>query len=173
VGHRITTERLVLETLTADEAAAIRDGDRHGRCWADDYPTDGDAVVAAVIGEAGSAYDEEAELGVLQIRLAATGEAVGGVGFISGADRDGVAEIGYGIAESVRGQGLATEAVAAVLGWVAGSGVAAVEALTDPANTASHRVLERCGFERAGECVTDDGTMLRWLRPMPGGASRQ
>jgi RimJ/RimL family protein N-acetyltransferase len=173
VGHRITTERLVLETLTADEAAAIRSGDRTGRCWALDYPTDGDALVAAVIGEAGDAYDEEADIGVLQVRRAATGEAIGGVGFLSGADEDGIAEIGYGFAESVRGQGLATEAVAAVLGWVAGSGVAAVEALTEPANTASHRVLERCGFQRAGERVTDDGTMLRWLRLMPGGASGQ
>lgn len=171
MGHRITTERLLLETLTADEAAAIRAGDRAGRCWADDYPTDGDAVVAGIIGEAGDAYDEEAELGVLQIRLASSGEAVGGVGFLSGADADGIAEIGYGIAESVRGQGIATEAVAAVLGWAAGSGITAVEAVTDPENRPSHRVLERCGFERAGECVTDDGRMLRWLRPMPGGPS--
>jgi len=167
MAHRIVTERLVLETLTRDEAAAIRTGDREGRCWAADYPTDGDIVVAAVIGEAGDAYDEEALLGVLQIRLASTGEAIGGVGFLSAADSDGVAEIGYGIAESVRGQGIATEAVAAMIGWVAGSHVAAIEAFTDPANLASERVLERCGFARVGETTTDDGPMIRWLRPLP------
>ena len=167
MAHRIVTERLVLETLTRDEAAAIRAGDRQGRRWAGDYPTDGDIVVAAVIGEAGDAYDEEALLGVLQIRLAATGEAIGGVGFLSAADADGVAEIGYGIAESVRGQGIATEAVAAVIGWVAGSHVTAIEAFTDPSNLASERVLLRCGFERAGEGVFDEVTMLRWLRPLP------
>jgi RimJ/RimL family protein N-acetyltransferase len=167
VAHRIVTERLVLETLTREEAAAIRAGDRRGRCWADDYPTDGDAVVAAVIGEAGDAYDEEALLGVLQIRLASTGEAVGGVGFLSAADDDGVAEIGYGIAESVRGQGVATEAVLAMLGWVAGSPVRAVEAFTEPANEPSQAVLRRCGFEPVGEVVGDDGTMLRWLRILP------
>jgi len=169
MAHRIVTERLILETLTRDEAAAIRDGDREGRRWAEDYPTEGDVVVAAVIGEAGDAYDEEALLGVLQIRLAATGDAIGGVGFLSAADEDGVAEIGYGIAESVRGQGIATEAVAAVIGWVAGSHVRAVEAFTDPANEKSHRVLERCGFEREGEVSTDDGPMIRWLRSLPTG----
>lgn len=167
MAHRIVTERLVLETLTRAEAAAIREGDRDGRGWADDYPTEGDVVVAAVIGEAGDAYDEEALLGVLQIRLAETGEAVGGVGFLSAADADGVAEIGYGITESVRGRGVATEAVLAMLGWVAGSHVRAVEAFTDPDNVPSQRVLERCGFECVGEVVGDDGRMLRWLRPLP------
>jgi RimJ/RimL family protein N-acetyltransferase len=163
---RIVTERLVLETLTADEAAAIREGDRRGRAWADDYPTDGDVVVAGVVGEAGEHYDEQAPIGIMQARLAVTGLAVGGVGFTSAPDVDGIAEIGYGFAESVRGQGLATEAVQAMIGWVAGIGVTAVEAFTTPDNLPSQRVLQRCGFEQVGETVTDDGVLLRWLRPI-------
>jgi RimJ/RimL family protein N-acetyltransferase len=161
---RIVTERLILETLTADEAAAIREGDRRGRAWADDYPTDGDVVVAGIVGEAAAHYDEQAPIGVMQVRLGSSGEAIGGVGFISAPDADGVVEIGYGLAESVRGQGLATEAVSAMIGWVAGIGVTAVEAFTTPDNLPSQRVLHRCGFDQVGETTTDEGPMLRWLR---------
>lgn len=161
---RITTARLVLEALRTDEAAAIRDGDRSGRCWALDYPTEGDLVVAAVVGEAGDAYDESSPLGPLQVRLGATGEAVGGVGFLSAPDADGVVEVGYGLAESARGHGYATEALSAVIGWAAAHGVTAVEAMTAPDNEASHRVLDRCGFVRAGEIDADEGRLLRWLR---------
>ena len=161
---RIVTARLVLEALTTDEAAAIRAGDRTGRCWSADYPSEGDRVVAAVVGEAGDQYDEAAALGPLQIRLAGSCEAVGGVGFLSAPDADGVAEIGYGLVESVRGLGYATEAVSAVIGWAAAHGVSAVEAMADPGNTASHHVLERCGFEHVGEIDADEGRLLRWVR---------
>jgi RimJ/RimL family protein N-acetyltransferase len=161
---RIVTERLVLETLTADEAAAIRADDRQGRHWAADYPTDGDRVVAAIIGEAGDAYDEAAPLGVLQARLGATGEAVGGVGFLSAPDPHGEAEVGYGFAASAHGRGLATEALEAVIGWAAGAGVTVVVALTTEDNVPSQRVLERCAFARDGVVVTQEGRMLRWAR---------
>ena len=43
----VVTERLTLTTLTVAEAAAIVAGDRAGRPWVDDYPTEGDVVVAA------------------------------------------------------------------------------------------------------------------------------
>ncbi len=158
------TARLVLEALTTDEAAAIRADDRTGRRWAPGYPTDGDRVVAAIVGEAGEHYDESSVLGPLQIRLASTGEAVGGVGFLSAPDPDGVVEVGYGLAESAQHLGLATEALSAAVGWAAAQGVTAVEAMTEPANTASHRVLQRCGFDQADDVMTEEGLLLRWVR---------
>lgn len=161
---RIVTARLVLEALSPEEAAAIRADDRTGRAWAADYPTEGDRVVAAVVGEAGDHYDVDSALGPLQIRSAATGEAIGGVGFLSAPDEHGIVEVGYGLAGSARHQGLATEALAAVLGWAAAHGATGVEAMTDPANTASHRVLERCGFAQTGEVMAEEGRLLRWLR---------
>jgi RimJ/RimL family protein N-acetyltransferase len=164
VPTRIVTARLVLEALSLEEAAAIRADDRTGRTWASDYPTEGDRVVAAVVGEAGDHYDADSALGPLQIRLGSTGEAVGGVGFLSAPDTDGIVEVGYGLAESAQHRGLATEALAAVLGWAAAHGAAGVEAMTDPDNSASHRVLERCGFDQVGEVMADEGRLLRWLR---------
>ena len=160
----LRTPRLVLETLTADEARAIREGDRAGRRWAEDYPFEGDLLVAGVIGEAGEHYDESAPLGVLQVRLAASGVAVGGIGFLS-APADGSAEVGYGFVPSARGQGYATESLEAVLAHAEGQGLRTVVAMTAVDNIASQRVLERCGFVRGEPVDTEDeGPMIRWER---------
>ena len=161
----LRSERLRIETLTQDEAAAIRSDDRTGRAWAPDYPSDGDRIVAGVIGEAGAAYDESSPIGVYQLRLVADGTAVGGVGFLS-APLDGEAEIGYGLAPSATHQGYATEAVRAVLVHAAHHDVRRVVAMTDPDNVASHAVLRRVGFERDGEISSDDGVLLRWTIPV-------
>ena len=160
---RLETERLVLETLTADEAAAIRTGDREGRAWAGDYPSDGDAVVAAVIGEAGEHYDETGELGVLQVRLRAGGDAIGGIGFLFPID-DGAIEVGYGLTESARGSGYASEALAAVMAHARDHGVLRMVALTDLDNEASQRVLQRAGFEQRERVESAEGVELRWVR---------
>jgi len=155
------SERLRIESLTRDEAAAIRADDRRGRAWAVDYPSDGDRIVAGVIGEAGEHYDETSEIGVYQLRLVEDGSAIGGIGFLS-APVDGEAEIGYGLVESARSRGYATEALRAVLHHAAQHDVRSVVALTDIDNRASQAVLQRVGFARDGEVVTEDGVMLRW-----------
>ncbi|MBR6872539.1 MAG: GNAT family N-acetyltransferase [Ruminococcus sp.] len=65
---------------------------------------------------------------------------------------DGTAEIGYGISEEYQNNGYATEAVKAILEWAfSHPEVTAVEAETDPKNTASKRVLEKCGFKPNGK----------------------
>lgn len=68
-----------------------------------------------------------------------------------GLDENGVAEIGYGISEEYQGNGYATEAVNAAVGWALElSGVKCVLAETESDNTASIRVLEKCGFISTG-----------------------
>ena len=60
-------------------------------------------------------------------------------------------EIGYGILEEFRGQGYMTEAVKALTKLAFTQNACRVErvtALTLPENTASHRVLEKSGYER-------------------------
>ena len=159
----ITTERLLLRRLTLDEARAITALDRDGRQWAADYPTEGDLVVAGIACEAGEHYDETGEFGVYQVRLADTGVAVGGIGFIHPPEA-GEVEVGYGLAESARGRGLATEALRAMTALAAQHGVAVMVAVTSVDNVASQRVLERAGFTRLLGTIQDDedGPMLRW-----------
>jgi RimJ/RimL family protein N-acetyltransferase len=79
----------------------------------------------------------------------------------------GVATIGYGLGPRWRGLGLATRAVRLLSGWAleerarGGAGLARLVAGTDPANTASQRVLERARFAREG--------YQRGHLPAPGG----
>jgi RimJ/RimL family protein N-acetyltransferase len=90
------------------------------------------------------------EWGPLQVRRLADGMAIGGVGCKGAPDDRGRVEIGYGLAESARGQGYATEAVLGLLDWLAEQGVSEVVAECDPGNAPSIAVLRRCGFEPPG-----------------------
>jgi ribosomal-protein-alanine N-acetyltransferase len=78
-------------------------------------------------------------------------ELVGWGGF-KGAPRDGVVELGYEIAGSRRGRGLATAATRAMAGEaLEDESVVAVIAHTLPERNASNRVLEKAGFRFDGE----------------------
>ena len=74
------------------------------------------------------------------------GSHIGDLSF-KGLGPDGAVEIGYGISEVHQGNGFAAEAVDAAVKWALRQpGIRCVEAETDPDNTASQRVLEKCGF---------------------------
>jgi [ribosomal protein S5]-alanine N-acetyltransferase len=78
-------------------------------------------------------------------------ELVGWGGF-KGPPRGGVVELGYEIAESRRGRGLATEATRAMVAEAfADERVTAIIAHTRPERNASNRVLEKAGFEYDAE----------------------
>ena len=82
-----------------------------------------------------------------------------------GLDENGVAEIGYGILEKHQCQGYATEAVKVVLAWAfQDPNVTAVEAETDAENTASKRVLEKCGFIANGK-IGEEGPRFTVTHP--------
>jgi len=159
----LVTERLVLRRLTIDEARAVVALDRGGRLWATDYPTEDDLVVAGIAVEAGEHYDETGDFGVYQVLVRDTGEVVGGIGFIHPPE-DGVVEVGYGLAESARGQGLATEALRAAAARAGQLGATIVVAMTAVDNVPSQRVLQRLGFTRLDVVVEDeeDGPLYRW-----------
>jgi RimJ/RimL family protein N-acetyltransferase len=71
---------------------------------------------------------------------------VGGIGLF-GPPEDGQVEIGYGIVESRRGRGYATEAARALIeAALSLPGVTEVVAGVDPGNPASVRVLEKAGL---------------------------
>ena len=68
-----------------------------------------------------------------------------------GLQENGTAEIGYGILEEYQGQGYASEAVQAACRWAfQHAEVTSLEAETDAGNSASQRVLEKCGFRPNG-----------------------
>jgi RimJ/RimL family protein N-acetyltransferase len=89
-------------------------------------------------------------------------ELVGWGGF-KGSPVDGVVELGYEIAESRAGRGLATAATRAMVEEAfADEGVRMVIAHTLPEPNASNRVLEKAGFRFARETEEDGETVWRF-----------
>ncbi|MBV9660347.1 MAG: GNAT family N-acetyltransferase [Acidimicrobiales bacterium] len=119
--------------------------------WAEGYPLDGDkrACLAylrqlPVIGGPGRSNP----FGYYQIML--DGSVVGGIGF-HGPPRDGVVEIGYGVVPSIRGRGVATDALRLILKLAAGmDDVRRVCGRTSPDNVASQHVMLAAGMHFAG-----------------------
>jgi ribosomal-protein-alanine N-acetyltransferase len=92
-------------------------------------------------------------------------ELVGWGGF-KGPPHDGVVELGYEIAASRQGRGLATAAVRAMLAEAfADDRVGAVIAHTLPERNASNRVLEKAGFRFDAEARAADAIVWRFSHP--------
>lgn len=74
------------------------------------------------------------------------------VGHIFHTQHGGNTEIGYMIADPAnRGKGYATEATRLIVDYLfTTKNLGRIEATSDTRNTASHHVLERCGFRREG-----------------------
>jgi len=89
-------------------------------------------------------------------RLFVAGEppALVGWGGFKGPPRDGTVELGYAVAPAREGRGLATAAVRAMLAEAfADPAVRAVVAHTLPEPGPSPRVLEKAGFQFAGDVI--------------------
>lgn len=83
-----------------------------------------------------------------------------------GIDDNGVSEIGYGISDEYQNQGYATEAVKTVVKWAfQNKNVTAIEAETQRDNTASKRVLEKCGFVANGK-IGEEGPRYSLTRSL-------
>ncbi len=90
------------------------------------------------------------------------GALVGTAGW-KGAPVNGVAELGYAVAPSRRGRGIATAAVEVLIRRARRAGVRVVVAHTLPRDSASTTVLRRCAFVHVGEFLDpDEGPMWRW-----------
>ena len=89
-------------------------------------------------------------------------ELVGWGGF-KGPPMDGVVELGYEVAESHRGRGIATAATRAMLAEAfSHDAVKAVIAHTLPQRNASNRVLAKVGFTFDGETHEDGDVVWRF-----------
>ena len=94
-------------------------------------------------------------------------ELVGWGGF-KGPPRDGIVELGYEIAESRWGRGLATAATRAMLAEAfADDEVTLVIAHTLPERNASNRVLEKAGFVYDGEAREGGEVVWRFSHARP------
>jgi RimJ/RimL family protein N-acetyltransferase len=154
----LTTDRLVLHPITPDEAGRIVAGEREPD-WHPEYPFEDELDPLRSLAGAAS---PDPVFTLYQVRERASGLAIGGIGFFGRPDREGVAELGYGLVTAARGRGYATVALVAAVGVAAGHGATAVRADTEVGNTASQRVLEKAGFRevrRTDELVYYERTL--------------
>ncbi|GAB3985111.1 GNAT family protein [Actinoallomurus acanthiterrae] len=157
----LTTDRLILRTWSTEEVTAVVNGTRSAY-WADDFPAEGDRVIAGFISE--HPDDTLGEFGHRLIIERDSGLVVGSIGLFW-PPSDGVLEIGYGVVDSRRGRGYATEATRAMVEFgLAAPGVHTVCAGVELANPASVRVLENCGFQRSS--VEEETTRFHITRPV-------
>lgn len=117
--------------------------------WHPHYPRRDDVDAASMVRAGGDPWGPRH---VVLDRL-----AVGAIGCF-GPPSDGEAEIGFGLVEDVRGQGIASEAVVALVLETERLGVR-LRARVLPDNAASLRVLAKCGFtELRGS--SEDGELV-------------
>ena len=96
--------------------------------------------------------------GMFAIESTPTGEVIGFIGIVHPDDQL-EAEVKYALARQHWGMGLATEALRGVVEYGAEAHeLTALIATTAPANKASHRVLEKCGFVRGELRTNEDGS---------------
>lgn len=156
-GAEPSTARLDLRSWPAGDVTAVLAGDRQAH-WAHDFPAEGDRVIAGFIAEHA---DARGPYGQRQLVERESGLVVGAVGLFW-PPADGAVEFGYGVVESRRGRGYATEAARALVAFaLTAPGVSAVHAEVELANPASVRVLEKAGLRR----LSGDGVTARYGTP--------
>ena len=146
-----------LQPLRADHAPAILAFETANRSY-----------FAASISDRGDEYfehfterhnallaDQEAGIGAYYVLLDEDGSVIGrfNLGFV----REGVAELGYRVAQHVAGRGVATATVRDICSLAASRhGVSTLRAATARSNVASQRVLLNAGFRPVGQADPAD-----------------
>ncbi len=160
----LTTERLVLRRLRADEAGAVAEykNDPEVARYQDwDLPYPVEDIAAKIAAYAHRTWPCPGS--GLNVAIEHDGELIGDFGV--GWDDEGTeAEVGYTLRPEYHGKGFATEVLAAVVDRLFSEGVERVTTSLDPENVALIRVLEKVGFgfeassrvEIRGEWVDDD-----------------
>jgi RimJ/RimL family protein N-acetyltransferase len=92
---------------------------------------------------------------------AATGDLVGSIGVVD-VSEEGGAEVGYWVAASARGKGIATRATRLLAGWLFDLGHPRVSWHAEVGNLPSRRVAESCGFVIEG--IARQALVLRGSR---------
>jgi ribosomal-protein-alanine N-acetyltransferase len=159
----VVTERLQLRLITPEDAEGMLAG-RRRVSWHPDYPRRDDQDAASMIKDA----NPDACWGPRHIARSVDGLVVGSIGFFGppepGPDELPETEVGFGLVEDARGHGAVTEALTALLEYADRAGVR-VRASVLPENTASLRVLAKCGFTQL-RGSSEDGELVM-VRPLP------
>ncbi|MFE6223440.1 GNAT family N-acetyltransferase [Streptomyces sp. NPDC057854] len=169
-------EPLVLELMRADHAPALLAFERENRAYfAAHVPDRGDAYFADFDARHRALLDEQENEGTIRfhVLVAEDGAILGRINLIDLAD--GAAELGYRIAESAAGRGLATRGVLEVCRLALEEyGLRRLYAKASPDNAASRAVLARVGFGAVGrETLKTGETAIAYELDLGGSFGRE
>jgi [ribosomal protein S5]-alanine N-acetyltransferase len=154
---RLSTPRLDLVPITLDVLEAVISNQRAkaeqlvGAVFPDDWPNEDLIARAFPVAMHAVRADPTTRLwGDTLLLLRGQQRIVGSVIF-HGRPSNGIAEVGYGIDERSRGEGLAIEGTTACVSWaLTQPGIDAVQATTFPWHAASLGVIRRLGMTEIG-----------------------
>ncbi len=143
---RLTGERIVLREWQADEVDAMHRWLGNSMVtrfisWGSANRADTASHLAIILAEQRAEFRKKY---FLAIELKATDRTIGDAGFTW--VEENVAEIGYFLEPEYWGNGFATEAASMVIALAFDLGAHTVAAACDARNTASERVMQRCGM---------------------------
>lgn len=150
-GPEITTERLFIRPLRADDASAFHEYRSHPDVARIQgfVPGSVDEAREHLRGQGSIAFDTPGTWSQLAVRLRDSDRLVGDVGVRFPEEDARQVEIGFTIAPAEQGQGYGTEAVRGLLDHLFGTlGKHRVFASVDPENAPSIALLERVGLRR-------------------------
>jgi RimJ/RimL family protein N-acetyltransferase len=148
-----------IRALSIEESLLIRDAQRPASGWAPDFPTDDDVRVTTYF--ANLAPSPTSEQWTTRWLIVECGVVVGMLGF-KGEPLGNVLEVGYGVAPSGRGRGVATAALAQLLDGIKLRGLK-VRAETAVWNVPSQSVLRHLHFKEIGRRNDPgDGDLIVW-----------
>jgi ribosomal-protein-alanine N-acetyltransferase len=153
-----------LELLTMDHATELERFERDNRAFfasrigdrGDDYFAHFDERLAALVEENRSGRS------LLSLVVDEAGHVLARIN-LTDIDEPDLSELGYRVAESAQGQGVATYGVTALLDLAASRDVPSVFAKVATTNPASQRVLEHCGFALVGPADAPLGSVKSFL----------
>lgn len=154
----------MLERLRPDHAPALLRFEQENRAYfARSIPDRGDDYFTHFTARLEALLAEQAE-GICHFHvIVENDEILGRVNLVDVSN--GMAELGFRIAEKATGQGLATASVREVLSLASGSyGLRTIRAAAAVTNIGSQTVLARTGFTPTGETVELSGKPGRWYQ---------
>jgi ribosomal-protein-alanine N-acetyltransferase len=171
----ISSERLDLPSLSAEQLEALVDGDVVPVARATNATFSPEWLVESPRHLAYRARqlreNPAAQPWLVRPIVLREGErpAIGTINFHAPPNEVGMVEIGYSLLPAFQGRGYAIEAVRALLGWAGRQpGVAVFRASVSPDNERSQHLLAKLEFVRVGEQMDEeDGLELVFERPAP------
>ncbi|MFC7303857.1 GNAT family N-acetyltransferase [Streptomyces monticola] len=161
-----------LQLLRPDHAPALLAFERENRAYfAASVPDRGDAYFAEFEQRHAALLAEQATgLCYFHVLVDGDGAVLGRINLID--VTDGEAELGYRIAASAAGRGLATSAVRQVITLaVRDYGLTSLRATTNLDNPGSRAVLERSGFVPTGELIAHGRPAMSFVRDLRVGVA--